>query len=99
MANQGIKSYGTYFNASISDWSNTYINLSKNFDNLHFIIPLYNSPYKLSPINLSLIYTSSSNEVDCNFKTGCKLSIMKELSYDSQNDKYVVTNADISKEY
>ncbi|MBP5551177.1 MAG: RHS repeat-associated core domain-containing protein [Bacilli bacterium] len=98
MANQGIKSYGTYFNASISDGSNTYINLSKNFDNLHFIIPLYNSPYKLSPINLSLIYTSSSNEVDCNFKTGCKLSIMKELSYDSQNDKYVVTNADMSTE-
>ena len=38
MSNQGIKSYGTYFNTSISDEFSVYIILSKSYDNLH----LYN---------------------------------------------------------
>lgn len=97
MANQGIKQYGTYYNASISNGTNAYVNLSKSFDNLHFAIPLYKSKYKSSPIDLSIIYTSSNSAVDYNFKTGFKLSILKELSYVSSS-KYRITNADLSTE-
>ena len=98
MSNQGIKQYGTYYNASMKNGATAYVNLSKQYDNVHFAIPLYSSKYKISPIKLSLIYTSSNTSIDYYFQTGFKLSIIKELSYDSSVNKYVVTNADMSTE-
>lgn len=97
MSNQGIKKYGTYYSASIKNGSSAYVNLSKQYDNVHFVIPLYSSKYKLSPINLSLIYTSSNNTVDYNLKKGFKLSIVKELSY-VNSSTYKITNPDLSTE-
>lgn len=45
MSNQGIKQYGTYYISSIKNGSATYVNLSKQFANVHFVIPLYSSKY------------------------------------------------------
>ena len=97
MSNQGIKQYGTYYISSIKNGSATYVNLSKQFANVHFVIPLYSSKYLLSPINLSLIFTYSNSYVDFFFQTGFKLSIIKELHANSLNN-YVITNADMSTE-
>ena len=96
MSNQGIKSYGSYYQTSLNDGSLACVNLSKTYDNVHLVIPIYKSKYKLSPINISMIYTSSNSSVDYHLKTGFKLSIIKELTFSS--NKYIITNPDLSVE-
>ena len=97
MPSQGLKSYGTYYTASTTNGITAYINLSKQFRDIQMVIPLYNSSYNKSPLNLSLIYSRSFIDEDPLFKTNFKLSIIKELYY-INNNKYKIINSDLSVE-
>ena len=40
MPNQGIKSYGSYYEVNIDKAGCLYVNLSKTYKNIHFLIPI-----------------------------------------------------------
>lgn len=96
--NVGIKEYCKFLENEIGSVGNSKINLNKNYNNLHFSIPIYDTDLENDGLNLSLNFSLSSIDNISHFGKGFKLNYNQGYYTDSYGAPQNLQEGIINKE-